>query len=48
MFHADDINSVKMYKRILQKVERDSVGKLVCNTHTNFCVPYLFHIPPRF
>ena len=48
MFHADDINSVKMYNCILLKVEWDSVDKLVCDTRINFCASYLLHIQPKF
>ena len=48
MFHADDINSVKMYKRILRKVKWDSIDKLLCNTRTNFCASYLLRIQPNF
>ena len=48
MFHLDDINSVKIYKRILRKVESDSTDKLVCDTRTNYWASYLFRVQPRF
>ena len=48
MFHADDINSAKMFKRILRRIEWDSVDKLVCDTRTNFCASYLFRIQSKF
>ena len=48
MFHADDINSAKIIKRILRKIEWDSVDKLVCDTRTNFCASYLFRIQSKF
>ena len=48
MFHADDINSAKMFKRILQKIEWDSVDKLVCDTDTNFYACYLLRIQSKF
>ena len=44
-FHADDINSVIMYKYIFRKAEGDSVDKPVCDTRTNFCVIYCVFNP---
>ena len=48
MFHADDINSVKIFKRILQKIEWDSVEKLVYDSRRNFCASYLLRIQSKF
>ena len=48
MFHADDINSAKMFKRILRKIEWDSVDKLVCDTRTNFLRPIYLACNPNF
>ena len=48
MFHADDVNSVKMCKRILRTVKWDSIDKLVCDTRINFCASYLLRIQPNF
>ena len=48
MFHADDVNSVKMCKRILRTVKWDSIDKLVCDTGINFCASYLLRIQPNF
>ena len=43
-FHADDINSVIMYKYIFRKAEGDSVDKLVCDTRTNFCASFIAYL----
>ena len=48
IFHADDVNSVKMYKGIFRKVKWDRFDKLVGNTRTNFCSSYLFRVQSRF
>ena len=46
MFYADNTN--KTYQCILQKVEQNSVGKLVRDTRTNFCASYLLRIQSKF
>ena len=43
-FHADDINSVIMYKYIFRKAEGDSVDKPVCDTRTNFCASFIAYL----
>ena len=43
MFYA-----AKTYQCILQKVEQNSVGKLVRDTRTNFCASYLLRIQSKF
>ena len=48
MFHADDVNSVKMFKRILRIVKWDSIDKLVYDTRINFCASYLLRIQLNF
>ena len=48
MFHADDINSAKIFKPILWKIEWDSVAKLVCGTRTNLHASYLFRMQSKF
>ena len=48
MFHADDVNSVKMFKRILRTVKWDSIDKLVYDTRINFCASYLLRIQLNF
>ena len=48
MFHSDNINSAKMFKRILRKIEWDSIDKLVYDTRANFCRSYLLHIQSKF
>ena len=48
MFHVDDINSAEIFKRILRKIEWDSVDRLVRDTRTNFCESYLFRIQSKF
>ena len=48
MFHADGINSVKLYQSIPREEKLDSIDKLVCDTHTNFCASYLLCIQPKF
>ena len=48
MFHADGINSVKLYQSIPREEKLDNIDKLVCDTHTNFCASYLLCIQPKF
>ena len=48
MFHADGINSVKLYQSIPREEKLDSIDKQVCDTHTNFCASYLLCIQPKF
>ena len=43
-FHADDINSVIMYKYIFRKAEGDSIDKPVCDTRTNFCASFIAYL----
>ena len=43
-----DINSAKKFKRILRKIEWDSVDKLVFDTRTNFGASYLFRMQSKF
>ena len=48
MFHADDINSPKKFKRILRKIEWDSVDKLVWDTRVNFRASCSLRIQSKF
>ena len=44
MFHADDINSMIIYKYIFRKVEGDSIDRPVCDTSTNFCASFIAYL----